>query len=122
MSSSVESSPRSTQVSGRVRAARECLLDPAAASLLEPVRNALCEPTRTQIVRILSSGPLSAGDLAAALKRSKSATSQHLRVLRDGGIVTPRRRGRAVIYSLSAAPMVDVMVDMLDRAVAIAAA
>jgi DNA-binding transcriptional ArsR family regulator len=65
---------------------------------------------------------MSVGDLAATLRRSKSATSQHLRVLRDGGIVSARRRGRAVIYSLSSAPMVDVTVQLLDRAAGIAAA
>jgi DNA-binding transcriptional ArsR family regulator len=118
---SVEQPPRS-RPSSRVRTARDALLNGTAASLLQPVREVLCEPTRTQIVRALSAGPLSVGDLAAILERSKSATSQHLRVLRDGGIVSARRRGRAVIYSLSSAPMVDATVEMLDRAATIAAA
>ena len=108
--------------SPRVRSARETLLGPAASSLLNPVREVLCEPTRTQIVRVLSAGPLSVGEIAAALNRSKSATSQHLRVLRDGGVVAARRRGRAVIYSLVASPMIDVTVQMLDRAATISAA
>jgi len=90
--------------------------------MLGPVRDALCEPTRTQIVRALSNGPLSVGELARILDRSKSATSQHLRVLRDGGVVMPRRRGRAVIYSLAPAPMVEAVVNVLDRAATIAAA
>jgi DNA-binding transcriptional ArsR family regulator len=84
--------------------------------MLEPVREVLCEPTRTQIVRALSAGPLSVSDLASILGRSKSATSQHLRVLRDGGVVANRRRGRAVIYSLVQAPMVDAAVQVLNRA------
>ena len=82
----------------------------------------MCEPTRTQIVRALSAGPLSVGDLATTLERSKSATSQHLRVLRDGGIVSARRRGRAVIYSLAPSPMVDATVEVLNQAASIAAA
>jgi len=82
----------------------------------------MCEPTRTQIVRVLSAGPLSVGDLAATLGRSKSATSQHLRVLRDGGVVNARRRGRAVIYSLAQTPMVSATVQVLDRAATIGAA
>jgi DNA-binding transcriptional ArsR family regulator len=113
---------RSRLASPRVRTAREMLLDGTANALLQPVREVLCEPTRTQIVRALSGGPLGVGDLAAILERSKSATSQHLRVLRDGGIVTARRRGRAVIYSLTSAPMVDATVQMLDRAVSVSAA
>jgi DNA-binding transcriptional ArsR family regulator len=90
--------------------------------MLQPVREVICEPTRTQIVRALSAGPLSVGDLAAILDRSKSATSQHLRVLRDGGIVTARRRGRAVIYSLANSPMVDATLAVLNQAAIMAAA
>jgi len=86
------------------------------------VRDILCEHTRTQIVRVLSAGPLSVGDLAASLGRSKSATSQHLRVLRDAGIVSARRRGRAVIYSLASGPMVEVTVQVLNRAASLATA
>jgi ArsR family transcriptional regulator, lead/cadmium/zinc/bismuth-responsive transcriptional repressor len=107
---------RSRQSSTRVRQAREMLLDGEANEMLQTVREVLCEPTRTQIVRVLSSGQLTVSELAAILNRSKSATSQHLRVLRDAGIVTNRRRGRSVIYSLVAAPMVDAAVQVLDRA------
>ena len=119
---SVEQQSRGRLSSSRVRNARDALLDRNAAALLQPVREIICEPTRTQIVRALSAGPLSVGDLAAILERSKSATSQHLRVLRDGGVVSPRRRGRAVIYSLSNGPMVDVVVQVLNRAASTAAA
>jgi DNA-binding transcriptional ArsR family regulator len=117
-----ELQPRSRLASARVRNARDALLDGTAAALLQSARDILCEHTRTQIVRALSAGPLSVGDLAAILGRSKSATSQHLRVLRDAGIVSARRRGRAVIYSLSPGPMVDVTVAVLNRAATIAAA
>jgi DNA-binding transcriptional ArsR family regulator len=119
---SLEQPARSRLSSSRVRNARDALLDGNAVAMLQPVREMICEPTRTQIVRALSAGPLSVGDLAAILDRSKSATSQHLRVLRDGGIVSRRRRGRAVIYSLSSGPMVDVVVQVLNRAASVAAA
>src|ERR1700682_3248559 len=108
--------------SPRMRNARDALLSASAVAQLDPVRGALCEPTRTQIVRVLSAGPLSVGELAATLDRSKSATSQHLRVLRDVGLVGAHRRGRAVIYSLTKAPMVDVTVQVLNRAASVAAA
>jgi DNA-binding transcriptional ArsR family regulator len=111
--------PLSTQ---RVRTAREALLDLSATAVLQSVRDVLCEPTRTQIVRALTPGPLSVGELASTLGRSKSATSQHLRVLRDDGVVTARRNGRVVIYSLVPAPMVDATVQVLDRAASVAAA
>jgi ArsR family transcriptional regulator, nickel/cobalt-responsive transcriptional repressor len=108
--------------SRRVRNARESLLDNSASALLQSVRDIICEPTRTQIVRALSAGPLAVGDLALILTRSKSATSQHLRVLRDAGIVSARRRGRSVIYSLANAPMVEATVQVLDRAASLTGA
>src|SRR6266852_797526 len=119
---SIEKEARSRLASPRVRNARDALLDGAAAALLQSVRDIICEHTRTQIVRALTAGPLSVGDLAAILERSKSATSQHLRVLRDSGIVSARRRGRAVIYSLSTSPMVDATLEMLKAAATTAAA
>lgn len=118
----VEPSARPRAASQRVQNARQALLDRSANSLLQSVRDIICEPTRTQIVRALERGPLSVGELANILGRSKSATSQHLRVLRDGGVVSARRRGRVVMYSLGQAPMVAVTVQVLDRAAEIAAA
>jgi DNA-binding transcriptional ArsR family regulator len=108
--------------SPRVRSARQSLLTADANALLQPVREVLCQPTRTQIVRALSSGPLAVGDLAAILARSKSATSQHLRVLRDSGVVIARRRGRVVIYSLAQTPMIAATVEVIARAAALSAA
>jgi DNA-binding transcriptional ArsR family regulator len=112
----VEQPVRSRLTSQRVRNAREALLDPSANSLLQSVRDIICEPTRTQIVRALTPGPLSVGELAAILGRSKSATSQHLRVLREAGVVSARRRGRVVIYTLGATPLVTATVEVLDQA------
>ena len=119
---SVDQQVRPRTASPRVRHARDALLDGAASALLQSVRDIICEPTRTQIVRALTPGPLPVGDLASILGRSKSATSQHLRVLREAGIVSARRRGRAVVYSLATGPMVEATVRVLDTAATIAAA
>jgi DNA-binding transcriptional ArsR family regulator len=119
---SVEQSARPSLSSQEIRDTRAVLLDDRADALLQSVREIICEPTRSQIVRVLSAGPLSVGDLAAILDRSKSATSQHLRVLRDAGIVSARRRGRVVVYSLTATPMVDAAVQVLNTAAGVTAA
>ncbi len=118
----VEPQVRSRGSSQRVRNARQVLLDGSANTLLQSVRDIICEPTRTQIVRALTPGPLTVGEIASLLGRSKSATSQHLRVLRDGGIVSARRKGRLVMYSLAPQPMVAATVKVLDQAATIAAA
>src|ERR1700737_4739724 len=97
---SVERPARSrVSSSPRMRNAHDALLSTSASALVDTVRGALCEPTRMQIVRVLSAGPLSVSELATTLERSKSATSQHLRVLRDIGVVSAHRRGRGVVYS-----------------------
>jgi DNA-binding transcriptional ArsR family regulator len=107
----------------RVRSARESLLNTQANSaIMEPVRDVICEPTRTQIVRALASGPLSVTDLAGILNRSKSATSQHLRVLRAHDVVSARRRGRSVFYSLTQGPLIEATVRVLDTVATISVA
>src|ERR687883_2074033 len=113
---SIEQLNHRSRQTNRVRTAREALLNTRAASLLDPVRDVICEPTRMQIVRALGPGPLSVTDLASILNRSKSATSQHLRVLRAHGVVASRRRGRSVFYSLAQGPLIEATVRVLDTA------
>jgi ArsR family transcriptional regulator, lead/cadmium/zinc/bismuth-responsive transcriptional repressor len=61
----------------------------------------LCDGTRLKIVRALRDNQLAASDLARVLGRSRSATSQHLRVLRENDVVQPTRNGNVVRYRLS---------------------
>ncbi len=84
-----------------VAKARKRLLPAAAESLLRPLSAALCDPVRLKIVLALSGSELTVKDLARVIGRSQSVTSQHLRVLRDIGAVTPHRIGRRVVYSLA---------------------
>ena len=98
----------------RVRRAQRVLLDNQAESLAVHVRNVLCEATRSQIVRALTTGPLPVGDLAHVVRRDRPAISRHLRVLRDEIVVTPRRRGRMVYYSLTDAPVALATLKALD--------
>lgn len=63
---------------------------------------ALSSPTRIRaLFALLEAGELSAGDLAKAVKMSPSATSHQLRILRDLGLVSRRREGSRVFYSLA---------------------
>ena len=68
---------------------------------MKELLEALCDPTRVKIVRALRETTLAAGDLAHVINRSRSATSQHLKVLRDIGVVIPARNGNIVRYKLS---------------------
>ncbi|MDJ0906588.1 MAG: metalloregulator ArsR/SmtB family transcription factor [Woeseiaceae bacterium] len=62
---------------------------------------ALADPTRRRIVEQLALGETSFGDLAARFDMSRPAVSQHLKTLRDAGIVTARADAQRRIYRLS---------------------
>ena len=62
---------------------------------------ALADPTRRQIIESLAAGETSFGTLADQFEMSRPAVSQHLKVLRDVGIVTSRADAQRRIYRLS---------------------
>ena len=76
---------------------------PHAQSAAELLR-ALANEQRLMILCNLTEGELSVSELNARLPLSQSALSQHLAVLRDGGIVATRREAQAVYYSLQPGP------------------
>ena len=62
--------------------------------------HALSEPTRLEIVVLLSHGERCVCELQDALAAAQSRLSFHLAVLKEAGIVTDRREGRWVYYTL----------------------
>ena len=62
--------------------------------------DALADPTRRVLVERLRGGARAAGELARDLPVSRPAVSQHLRVLREAGLVRHRREGTRRIYEL----------------------
>ena len=64
----------------------------------EEAMNALGDPTRRAIFERLAAGPKPVGELAEELPVSRPAVSQHLRVLRDAGLVSERPSGTRRIY------------------------
>jgi DNA-binding transcriptional ArsR family regulator len=61
---------------------------------------ALGDPTRRAIFERVAERPLSVGAIAAELPVSRPAVSQHLKVLKQAGLVADRRAGNRRIYSL----------------------
>src|SRR5438552_11123543 len=64
------------------------------------VYQAIADPTRRQILDLLAGAELPVNDLAAPFAMSRPAISQHLRVLREAGLVTDRKAGRQRLYRL----------------------
>jgi DNA-binding transcriptional ArsR family regulator len=61
---------------------------------------ALADPTRRAIFERLADRPHAVGELASRLPITRPAVSQHLKVLKDAGLVTDRRAGTRRIYQL----------------------
>ena len=59
---------------------------------------ALGDPTRLAILRALAEGPLPVARLAEGFPISRPAISQHLRSLKQAGLITDRAQGRNVFY------------------------
>src|ERR671937_1814306 len=59
---------------------------------------ALADPTRRAVFEQLRDGPRAVVELARELPVSRPAVSQHLRVLKEAGLVTDRRDGNRRIY------------------------
>ena len=75
----------------------------------EPVENevfrALADPTRRALLSILGEGAQPVAALTGRFEMSQPAVSQHLRVLREAGLVSERKAGRNRIYALEAGPL-----------------
>lgn len=61
----------------------------------------LGDPSRRAIFELLARRPSSVGELAEQLPISRPAVSQHLRVLKDGGLVTSQAQGTRRVYRLN---------------------
>ena len=64
------------------------------------VFEAIAQPRRREIMRLLAAGELSAGSIAARFSITQPAISQHLKVLKESGLVGERREGTRRLYSI----------------------
>jgi DNA-binding transcriptional ArsR family regulator len=77
------------------------------------VWDTLGDPTRRAIVERLAAGPSAVGELAAGLPVTRPAVSQHLKVLKEAGLVSEDAVGTRRIYRLNPAA-VSALRDQLD--------
>jgi|ERR1700752_3809178 DNA-binding transcriptional ArsR family regulator len=62
---------------------------------------ALSDPTRREILEQLRRGPRAVGEIAAGMTISRPAVSQHLKVLKDSGLVAETRRGTRHYFAIA---------------------
>lgn len=84
----------------------------AAAGLLK----AFAHPLRLAIVLEVRDGERCVHDLVSALDAGQPLVSQHLKILRLAGVLTGRRRGREIAYSIADDHVVHIALDAIEHA------
>jgi DNA-binding transcriptional ArsR family regulator len=72
------------------------------------VFEAIAQPKRREILRLLASGERSAGEVASQFSVTQPAISQHLRALKEAGLVSERRDGTRRLYSVRPEGLADL--------------
>ena len=81
-------------------------------SYLEMVANCLklmAHPIRIRLVELLSQGQFSVGELAGFCKIPHNQTCEHLRLLKNHGLLTSKREGRVVYYSIASKQIIGLL-------------
>ena len=74
---------------------------------------ALASPARRELLQLLLSGSLTVNELAAHFDMQRPSVSEHLKVLKDAGLVSERKSGRQRHYQLEPRPLMELK-DWLD--------
>ena len=84
-------------------------MDDALRRFKAEIFQALAHPTRIAIVELLRDGEVTVGGVMQRLGLEQANVSQHLAVLRAKAIVTARREGNQVFYSIRSPLLLDVL-------------
>ena len=79
---------------------------------IQHTMKALSDPIRRDILELLKSGRLSAGEIAEKYSISWAAVSKHLSVLKDADLIRDTREGKFVFYELNTSVLEEVMLWM----------
>ena len=81
---------------------------------LQNTLKALADPIRREILNMLKSGRLSAGDIAAHFDVTNAAISRHLSVLKEADLIRDTREGKFIFYELNASVLEEIMLWISD--------
>ena len=76
---------------------------------MQKTLKALSDPVRREILGLLKSGRLSAGEIGDKFPISGAAISKHLSVLKDADLIRDTREGKFIFYELNASVLEEVM-------------
>jgi DNA-binding transcriptional ArsR family regulator len=75
---------------------------------------ALSDPIRREILNLLKSGRMSAGEIAGHFSVTDASISRHLSVLKDADLIRDTREGKFIFYDLNASVLEEVMLWIAD--------
>lgn len=75
---------------------------------------ALSDPIRREILNLLKSGRMSAGDIVDRFDVTGASISRHLSVLKDADLIRDKREGKYIYYELNASVLEEIMLWIAD--------
>ena len=75
---------------------------------------ALADPIRREILNLLKSGRLSAGDIAGHFDVTNASISRHLSVLKEADLIRDTREGKFIYYDLNASVLEEILLWIAD--------
>mgnify|MGYP003296401643 CR=1 FL=1 len=81
---------------------------------LQETLKALADPIRREILNLLKSGRLAAGEITDRFPVSAAAISRHLSVLKEADLIRDTREGKFIFYELNASVLEEIMLWITD--------
>ena len=81
---------------------------------LQQTLKALSDPVRREILNLLKTGTLSAGEICDHFDITAAAISRHLSVLKEADLIRDDRQGKFIYYELNASVLEEIMLWITD--------
>ena len=81
---------------------------------IQKTLKALSDPIRREILNLLKSGRMSAGDIANHFPVTDASVSRHLSVLKEADLIRDTREGKFIYYELNASVLEEIMLWITD--------
>ena len=81
---------------------------------LQSTLRALADPIRREILNLLKSGRLTAGEITEHFDVTAASISRHLSVLKEADLIRDERQGKFIIYELNASVLEEIMLWIAD--------
>ena len=81
---------------------------------LQTTLKAIADPIRREILEILKSGRMSAGDISSKFDVTDASISRHLSVLKDADLIRDKREGKFIYYEINTSVLEDIILFVAD--------